>query len=355
MRRRQARPYGHTVPATRLLSLLMGLAVMGMLYQRAKEPQFWRWLTNESRADSTEEQTSPKSSTASKEDPTKQIDNQDNIVPGPNEADADELAKLRSNLKSVQDRQTLQDFDMPAYWQLMRWSRTRPIAELEKLARRDLPYSHLWEEPDLYRAQPIRLKLHIRRVLKYEPSKNPQDLKLVYEAWGWTEDSRSFPFCVVFPDKPEGLPIGTDVDADFVFVGYFLKWMSYQAFDVKKNAPLLIGRLRPATKAAGSAKASNWETAFLTLVGGVLLLSFLGWFAIYGLRRPRTIVAATTAMPDQLPDNWLAGTADDSRSGSTAERFDFERVTSPNAVAIASPPTVAAPATVPESAPQGVS
>ena len=42
MRRRQARPYGHTVPATRLLSLLMGLAVMGMLYQRAIEPQFWR-------------------------------------------------------------------------------------------------------------------------------------------------------------------------------------------------------------------------------------------------------------------------------------------------------------------------
>ena len=361
MRRRLARPYGHTVPPTRMLSLLMGLAVLGILYQRVKEPQFWRWMTNESRADGvadiSEKQTPPKSSVALKanDENSKQAVNQENLVLGPNETDEEELAKLRSNLKAVQDRQALQEFDMPAYWQLMRRSRTRPIAELEKLARRDVPYSHLWEEPDLYRGQPIRLKLHIRRVLKYEPSKNPQDLKMVYEAWGWTEDSRSFPFCVVFPEKPEGLPIGTDVDADFVFVGYFLKWMSYQAFDVKKNAPLLVGRLRPATKMVGSAKSSDWETAFLTLVGGVLLLSFLGWFAVYGLRRPRTIVAATTAVPDQLPDNWLAGTADDSRSEPTAERLNFETVTPPNAVAITSPPTVAAPATMPESAPQGVS
>ena len=354
MRRRQARPYGHTVPATRLLSLLMGLAVMGMLYQRAKEPQFWRWLTNESRADSADmdESAKPKESLPT---PPSPLPTSENIVPGPNETDADELAKLRSNLKAVQDRQTLQDVDMSAYWQLMRWSRTRPIAELEKLARRDLPYSHLWEEPDLYRAQPIRLKLHIRRVLKYEPSKNPQDLKTVYEAWGWTDDSRSFPFCVVFPDKPEGLPIGTDVDADFVFVGYFLKWMSYQAFDVKKNAPLLIGRLRPATKAAGSAKASNWETAFLTLVGGVLLVSFLGWFAIYGLRRPRTIVAATTAMPDQLPDNWLAGTADDSRFDPTTEVPDFANVNPPISVATTSNQTAMTPTASPESVPTSVS
>lgn len=354
MRRRQARPYGHTVPATRVLSLLMGLAVLGMLYQRTKEPQFWRWFTNESRADSADvsESANPKDSLPTPHSPPP---SSENIVPGPNETDADELANLRSSLKAVLDRQPLQDVDMSAYWQLMRWSRTRPIAELEKLARRDLPYSHLWEEPDLYRGQPIRLKLHIRRVLKYEPSKNPQDLKLVYEAWGWTEDSRSFPFCVVFPDKPEGLPIGTDVDADFVFVGYFLKWMSYQAFDVKKNAPLLIGRLRPSTKAASSTKASDWESAFLMLVGGVLLLSFLGWFAIYGMRRPRTIVAATTAAPDQLPENWLAGTADDSRSGPTAERLDFENVTPPNAVANTSHLTVAAPKTSPGSAPQGVS
>ena len=346
MRRRLARPYGHALPPLRGLSLLMGLLVIGMLYQRAKEPQFWSWLTNESRADSADvdESAQPKESLPT---PRTALVTSENITPGPNETDADELAQLRSSLKVVLDRQPLQDVDMSAYWQLMRWSRTRPIAELEKLSRRDVPYSHLWEEPDLYRGQPIRLKLHIRRVLKYEPSKNPQDLKIVYEAWGWTEDSRSFPFCVVFPERPDGLSIGTDVDGDFVFVGYFLKWMSYQAYDVKKYAPLLIGRLRPVTRAVGSAKASDWETSFLMLVGGMLLLSFVGWVAIYGLRRPRTIMAATTALPDQLPDNWLAGAADDSRSEPTAARLDVESASPPSADAIASHPTVTTPESTP--------
>lgn len=354
MRRRLVRPYGHTLPPARAFSLLIGLLLIGMLYQRAKEPQFWRWLTNESRADSADvdESANPKESLPTPHSP---LPTSENIVPGPNETDADELTKLRSNLKAVQDRQPLQSFDMPAYWQLMRWSRTRPVAELEKLARRDVPYRNLWEEPDLYRGQPIRLKLHIRRVLKYQPLKNPQDLKVTYEAWGWTDDSLSFPFCVVFPDKPEGLPIGNDVDADFVFVGYFLKWMSYQAFDVKKNSPLLIGRMRPVTKAAGSAKSGGWETAFLTLVGGVLLLSFVGWFAIYGLRRPRTIVAATTTIPDQLPDNWLTAPPADSHFDPTAKVSGFANATPPISVETTSNPPAMTPTTSPEPVPTSVS
>ncbi len=351
MRRRLARPYGHTLPPARALSLLMGLLVLGMLYQRAKEPQFWSWLTNESRADSADvaESAKPKNSLPTPHSP---LTTPENIVLGPNETDADELLKLQSNLKAVQDRQPLQSFEMSAYWQLMRWSRTRPFADFEKLARRDVPYSSLWEEPNLYRGLPIRLKLHVRRVQKFEPSKNPQDLNVVYEAWGWTDDSRSFPFCVVFPDKPDGLPTGTDVEADVVFVGYFLKWMSYQAFDVKKNSPLLIGRLRPATRPVGSAKNGNWESAFLTLIGGVLLLSFFGWFAIYGLRRPRTIVAATTAIPDQLPDNWLTEKPAESRFDPVTESF---APTHPITVEATSHPPATAVNTSTESAPTSVS
>lgn len=354
MRRRLARPYGHSVPPSRGLSLLMALVVIIMLYQRVKEPHFWYWLTNESRADSVDaaESASPQNSLATRHS---QLATPENLVPGPNETDADELAKMQSSFKAVQDRQPLQDFEMSAYWQLMRWSRTRSFAEFEKLARRDVPYSSLWEEPNLYRGLPIRLKLHVRRVQKFEPSKNPQDLKVVYEAWGWTDDSRSFPFCVVFPDKPDGLPIGTDVEADVVFVGYFLKWMSYQAFDTKKNSPLLIGRVRPVGRAGGVAKTGGWESAFLTLVGGVLVLSFFGWFAIYGLRRPRTIVAATTSIPDQLPANWITGTAGDSPALPTAECLNLESTAPADAGAIVSLPIATSSATTSESAPLGVS
>ncbi len=306
MRRRLARPFGHTLPPARILSLMFGLAVLALFYQRVKEPQFWHWMTNESRADVADDSTK-ESPPPDKAKPASNTTAAEEIIPGPNESDPDELAKLRSNLKAVQDRQPLQPHEMSAYWRLLGWSRTRPLAELEKGALRDVPYSHLWEEPDLYRGQLMRLRLHVRRVTEFDAKENSLGVKKVYEVIGWNDNSLSFPFIVVIPEKPAGLPIGTDVDGEIVFVGYFLKWMSYRAFDAKKNAPLLIGRARPVVRGGGSAKSSGWETAFLTLIGGIVVLSLLGWFGLSSLRRPRSALSAVNAVaPERLPDNWMS-------------------------------------------------
>lgn len=324
MRRRLARPFGHTVPPTRILSLLFGMAVLAMFYQRVKEPQFWRWLTNESRADAEQDQTKSASPVGESKSPGNGTNSQEVIVPGPNESDPDELAKLRSHFKSIQDRKPLQPYEMPAYWRLMAWSRTRPLAELEKGALRDVPYSHLWEEPDLYRGQPMRLRLHVRRVLAYDTKDNPLGLKKVFEVYGFTDNSLSFPFIVVLPEKPAGLPIGTDVNGEIVFVGYFMKWMGYTAFDTKKSAPLLIGRARPAVRSAGTGSSGDWELAFLTLVGGVCVLSLLGWFSLRLLRRPRSALAAANVIaPECLPDNWMSNTVAEAHTESTPSVAEF--------------------------------
>ena len=351
MRRRLARPFGHTVSSARILSLLMGLAVLAMLYQRAKEPQFWRWMTNESRADAEDEQSKSTSPVGGLKSSGSVANTIENIVPGPNETDPDELANLRSNLKSIQDRQPLQPHEMPAYWRLLGWSRTRPFAELEKGALRDVPYSHLWDEPDLYRGQPMRLKLHVRRVLAYDTKENPLGLKKVFEVYGFTDNSLSFPFIVILPEKPAGLPIGTDVEGEIVFVGYFVKWMRYRAFDKTKDAPLLVGRARPAVRPVGAGQSGGWELAFLTLVGGVFALTFLGWFSLRMLRRPRSATAgANVIAPEQLPDNWMANTTAEARRESLPSVSDFVTATPliPATSTVDAP--VANPATPPASA-----
>ena len=352
MRRRLARPFGYTVSHARIVSMLMGLAVLAMLYQRAKEPQFWRWMTNESRADSEDDPAKSTPPAGGVQAQRAVGDTAENIVPGPNETDPDELAKLRSNLKSIQDRQPLRPHEMPAYWQLLGWSRTRRFAELEKGALRDIPYSHLFEEPDLYRGQPMRLKLHVRRVLTYDAPENPLGLKKVYEVYGFTDNSLSFPMIVILPEKPPGVPIGTDVEGDIVFVGYFVKWMGYTAFDKKKFAPLLVGRARPTVRAAGAGQNGGWELAFLTLVGGVFVLTFLGWFSLRLLRRPRPAVAgAKVIAPEQLPDNWMSNTTAEARPESLPMISDFVTVTP----IIAVPPTVTAPVANPATPPASTS
>ena len=47
MRRRVARPYGHSISVTRLASLIMAMAVLWMFYERMKDPATWRGLADE--------------------------------------------------------------------------------------------------------------------------------------------------------------------------------------------------------------------------------------------------------------------------------------------------------------------
>ncbi len=296
MRRHLAHPYGQTMSSSRVMSLLMALAVLWMMYSRFKDPATWAWMTSENLdADKAAVVQKPKSPDSAKPLPSEEV------VPGPNEEDADELVKLRKSLEVIEDKRPLQPHEMPIYWRLMAWSRTRSFADLERLARHDVPFTQLWEQPDLYRGHSIHLRLHVKMVVKWTDIKdNRLGLKEVYEVWGWTDNSRSYPYLVIVSELPPGLKVGTDVDGEIVFAGYFLKWMSYQAFDVKKQTPLLIGRAKLVSPRGGRGQA--WETAFLALVGGVAFLGALTWFVLNSWRRPAPSLLPASSLPEFLPE-----------------------------------------------------
>ena len=65
----------------------------------------------------------------------------------------------------------------------------------------------------------------------------------LYEAWIITPETTRLPYVCVFEEAPQGLPIGPDVSERVVFNGYFLKIMKYQACDVARGAPVLVGRI----------------------------------------------------------------------------------------------------------------
>ena len=79
------------------------------------------------------------------------------------------------------------------------------------------------------------------RVLRYESKLSKTGW--LYEAWIFTPTPARYPYCCVFEDVPEGLPVGPNVSERVVFNGYFLKLMSYQAGDVPRGAPVLVGRI----------------------------------------------------------------------------------------------------------------
>jgi len=204
--------------------------------------------------------------------------------------------------ETVVDKTKLSFRDMAAYETLLTRSRQATAADLAASARRDVFYTHLWDRPAAYRGVPVHLLGTARRVLYY-PSKLSRTGWL-YEAWVVTPDGQNNPYVCVFEDAPKGLPVGPNVSERVVFNGYFLKLMKYEAGDVPRAAPLLVGRIgwTPHPTAAVSPNRSAYWLA--AAVGAMFLLSLVRW--MLWLRRSLTAKRPTTINLRDRPTEEIA-------------------------------------------------
>lgn len=304
--RRLGQPTDTLFPGGAMLragSMVCCLLILGMIYTHARNPRTWRWLVNddEARAAAAKENAGDVAFAASNK-PTRET-----IVPGPTDDDPEESKAAQPLFDVLSDREPLAATDMPAYWRAMRWVRAQPFEELIKRARGDVGYQELWEQSSDYRGDLIRLRVNIRRILKFDAPENSAGVSQVYEAWGWTQDSKSFPYILVFSELPEDMTTGKEVFEEGEFVGYFLKTMLYTAYDANRAAPLLVGRMRridsprPVRPKAGAS-----STFWMTAAGGVVLLS-LAIITLRFVRSPRNRLAAgdRSATEEAAAENWL--------------------------------------------------
>jgi hypothetical protein len=297
------------------------LIVLGLIYSWARNPQTWHWLANDADTPAASEESS---TLAASREPGSQakIGGKSGqpiaelIVPGPTDQQESEAAAARSLFEAVSDRAPLAKIEMPAYWRCLKWARAQSFADLERRAVKRVVYTQLWEQPDKYRGKLIRLRLHIRRILDWEATENSAGVRRVYEAWGWTDESKSFPYVVVFTDVPEGIQLGDNLQEEGLFVGYFLKTIAYTAYNKNRSSPLLLGRMKwlgstvPAHPVVGG---SDWFWIYAVGLPLVLLIASGMWFQMRRLRRVK-LPAAPSADEAEM-ESWF-------RSGSDSASAD---------------------------------
>jgi hypothetical protein len=330
---------------TRLMSMLLMLGVLWMMFTRARDPSVWRWLASDpdggtttvqpdddgpgtpvapvvkKRPEATPAAATPDDSnhpagqpadTAVAQAPVAQAAGEDfeKVVPGPTEQDEAEWDAAKEEFQAVTDKDVLAAIEMPLYWRLVKWVQAQTFDELRQRAK-TISYVQLWEEPDKYRGKLIRLKmLHLRQVFEWPATENSANVKLIYDARGWTDDSKAFPYIVLFCDKPPKLRLGSDIHEESTFVGYFLKQMSYRdGLDTRRAAPLLIGRLRweknLAEEALQSNRAQAGEVWPVLIGGGVLLVVIVGTW-VYRSRFPRKRRdLALKPVEEQAVEKWI--------------------------------------------------
>ncbi len=218
----------------RLSSAIFLLGIVGLLYVQAKKSTSWRTIATEMGAD--------ESAAAAPLDPNtpwKEL-----VVHHPGHMDVEEIDALKEELQAVSDMTPLTGEEMPAYWRMVKWAYAVSGEALKKQARTDLQFTHLFQAPNKNRGALVNVKLHVRLTRQHDAPENSANVTRVYEAWGPTEESQTYPYCVVFAELPPGVKIEGKAFLDARFVGFFLKKLRYEdSSGVMRTAPLLIGRM----------------------------------------------------------------------------------------------------------------
>ena len=296
--------------------MMMLLAVVGMAMYRARDPGMWKWLADDVHDDAVASEIPPNKVDA-KNSPEQSVAGADaesedkfveTLVTGPNDQQPFEQSKSEYLFQAISDKAPLAAEEMPAYWQLMRWSMTETFEDLWQRARKDLYFTHLAEAPEKYRGKLVGMKVSLRRAVAHDEVKNSAGAKQVYEAWGVTNESRTGLYCLVFYDKPPELPISPSIHEEAQFVGYFLKLFAYEdAMGKSRWAPILVGRLRwRENPIRSSLKRQREEQELWPWVfgGAAFVVVFVGlWTRNY--LRAGAMIHAEEVVDHAAIENWL--------------------------------------------------
>lgn len=222
--------------------------------------------------------------------------------------------------ESVTDRTPMGLRDNAAYKLLLDRAREHTPEQLARDARRDILVTHLWERPSTYRGVPIHVEGIARRVLRYQSKLSKTGW--LYEAWITLDDVPRVPYDCVFEDAPEGFPIAPNIAERVVFNGYFLKFMKYEATDVKfRSSPVLVGRIgwRSHAETSGSEGMGSTLWWSLVILGALIVVNLIRWivqliyFTRYRSRRPAADSDWIGAPVDQIKpdalDDWVRSVA----------------------------------------------
>ena len=156
--------------------------------------------------------------------------------------------------------------------------------------RKDVTYSHLFEEPERYRGVVVPVVGRLLRVNRYAPPYEAAEggVNDLYEAWVFSEMLGANPTCIVFTEWPENLSrdlLGVPKIDSYIKIsldGYFFKKLRYKSNDRRgseREAPLVIGHalvVMGHTRAGSSSQTSGWIQTLVWGFGGVVLALILG-------------------------------------------------------------------------------
>lgn len=103
-------------------------------------------------------------------------------------------------------------------------------------------YADLLKHPQQYRGELLSLRGHIRRLEEMPLTDGEREMGTAYQAYLFTEDSRTHPYILVCRHVPQEMPRGGGLIEEVSITGYFFKIYAYDAQDAARVAPLVLAQ-----------------------------------------------------------------------------------------------------------------
>lgn len=222
--------------------------------------------------------------------------------------------KLDFTDRTIEDRAPVRSMkenrgEFLAYCDALMTAHSTPTTAFAASARRDLTFAHLFEQPERYRGEIVRIEGRLVRLRRFEAPEFlwSQGVHDLYEGWIFNLNLYGpHPTCVQFTDLPSGMQIGESTDYPVVFDGYFFKRYRYQAADQHgRDTALLIGHApvlvddRSAAASRHSGISATFLWSFVGLVSGIIaVIGGLTWWYRRGDQHVRARVAASRILVD---------------------------------------------------------
>lgn len=168
--------------------------------------------------------------------------------------------------------------EKPAYDAILAKVCNTPLAELEPLARRDVPFAVLMLEADRFRGELLAIEGDVRRLNRLSAPDDEPTAGEAFEAWLFTADSGINPYRVVLTSLPDDASLGDVLNPPIRarVTGYFFKRYSYATANHFHTAPLLLAKtLTPLARSKSPATPPTKNSRSLTLLAIGVLMAFL--------------------------------------------------------------------------------
>ena len=185
------------MPMSRLLTLVIMLAILGMIFSRLRDPNTWSWFArdNDDNPVATENEpaggknppdtqpavTAPSQEQAAAPTTGNTAATKESAAPpseltptGPTDLDPMEQEDIKTAISAISDGNLeMTALDMPAYFQILSWVDHQPTQLLQKRAKKDVLYNDFRKTPESIRLQIVELKLNVRQIVRL--TKPPKD------------------------------------------------------------------------------------------------------------------------------------------------------------------------------------